>query len=333
MSELKHQIEAILFAAARTVSLEELCRLCKTRDPVAVQQAVDTLKQELKARDSPLLITSEADGWKMTVGEKHLATVREITPHTELSKALLETLAVIAWKQPILQAEVIKIRTSGAYEHVAELLKLGFINKTRQGRSYALKVTGKFFEYFDLPGHEALKAEFEKIQGMPEMQQIIGNQANLGELKVYHVPPEQQAQPTPTEPNQGLGKLEVVDVPEEPEWQRPAPAERADEPMEDDLKQVLTSAMEGIPEPEQSAPEPEEQEAKQSDEEPGEGEEAQEESESPEEQESSRKLPAALDAFANEGKAEWGKEKKKPADEDEDAEESEDEKSGLDEKL
>lgn len=328
MSELKQKIEAILFAAGRTVTLQELCKLCRVKDPAEIQQTVEVLKQELQQRNSPLFITAEVDGWKMTVGEKHLTVVREITPHTELSKAFLETLAVIAWKQPILQAEVIKIRTSGAYEHIAELLKLGFINKNRQGRSYALKVTGKFFEYFDLPGHEALKAEFEKIQQLPELQQLIGEQ-KLGELQVYPVPPEQAVSPR-EDAAETLGKLEVFDEPALPAAPQPEPTEPTIAP--DELRAALQAAASpaAVPESALAAPvssdEPVAEEPAQEPDAPEEPPQAEpaEETETP-----ARKLPAALDSFADEGKEEWGKDKEKAKDEDAD-EESE---SGLDKKL
>lgn len=331
--ELQANIEAILFAAGRAVTLPELCKLCQVRDPQLIQQAVEVLKHELKQRNSPLLITAEADGWKMTVGEKHLSTVREITPHTELSKALLETLAVIAWKQPILQSEVIKIRTSGAYEHIAELLKLGFINKNRQGRSYALKVTGKFFEYFDLPGHEALKAEFEKLQSTAEMQKIIGDQQQLGGLQVYPIPPDQQDHVTvKPEAEETLGNLEVFDEPPEP---TPAPQQKSES---QDTVEALRSALSAdvasahVPALEgdegESAEDAEEHPPSESESAPPSGEEDRKE-----DPDVPRKLPAALESFAEEGKAEWGKgEKKEEADEPEST--SDDgEKSGLDDKL
>ena len=309
LSELKQQIEAILFAAGRSVSLPEICKICSVRDPALVQEAVQLLKHELRSRNSPLLITDEADGWKMTVGEKHLSSVREITPHTELSKALLETLSVIAWKQPILQSEVIRIRPSGAYEHIAEFLKLGFINKTKQGRSYALKVTGKFFEYFDLPGHEALKAEFEKIQGTAEMQAVIGDQKQLGELPVYQVPLDQQVAPPPPSAEEALGKLEVYDEPIAPESKitepEPIAPEQIVEALQEETKEEVS---------EETADEMV----------PPEGEQSEAPEEIPE-SDTPRKLSAQLESFADEGKAEWGKKKEEESDQEKEP--------GLDDKL
>src|SRR3989344_1307625 len=108
--DLKKEIEAVLFAAGRKVSIDEIARLCKA-DKKEVEDTIKELKQEYNQKDSPMFLTEEADGYKLTIREKYLSIVKEITPHTELDRSTMETLAVIAWKQPVLQAEVIKTRT------------------------------------------------------------------------------------------------------------------------------------------------------------------------------------------------------------------------------
>lgn len=66
----------------------------------------------------------------------------------------LRTLSVIALKEPIRQTDLKELRGSTAYEHVQELVEKGLISKTRDknGRSFNLKTTPKFKEYFKLKG-------------------------------------------------------------------------------------------------------------------------------------------------------------------------------------
>ncbi|MFC1727861.1 SMC-Scp complex subunit ScpB [Nanoarchaeota archaeon] len=173
MTDIMKKVEAVVFAAGRKVSLEEISRLCKASEE-EVKQALVELKKDYEERKSPLLLIEEGDGWKLTVGEKHLPIVQEIVPHTEITKQVLETLAVVAWKQPILQAEVVNIRTNKAYEHISELEDLGFINKIKHGRSYLIKPTGKFFDYFDLP-KEQLQEIFKDVKDDEEAQQKLSN--------------------------------------------------------------------------------------------------------------------------------------------------------------
>ncbi len=171
MTDLIKKVEAVLFAAGRMVLLDDIARFCNaTKEDT--KKTLFELKQQYEQRESPLLLIEEGDGWKLTVGEKYLDVVKEIVPTTELTKQVLETLAVIAWKQPILQSEVVNIRTNKAYEHIAELEKLGFITKIKKGRSYLLKPTGRFFDYFDLP-EDKMKEVFKDIKDEEEAQQKL----------------------------------------------------------------------------------------------------------------------------------------------------------------
>ena len=71
-----------------------------------------------------------------------------------MKPGVLRTLSVIALKEPLRQTELIELRGSNAYEHVQELVEKGLISKTRDknGRSFNLKTTPKFAEYFKLKG-------------------------------------------------------------------------------------------------------------------------------------------------------------------------------------
>ncbi len=162
--ELKHNIEALLFACGRKISIPELAELLGMSRTELIKEALEELKQEYNTRTTPLMIIDEGEEWKLTVREKYIDLVRKINPNTELTKSLMETLAVIAWKQPIMQSEVIGIRTNKAYDHIEELEKIGFLNKHKHGRTYLLKLTQKFFDYFDLRDANAARALFKEIQ-------------------------------------------------------------------------------------------------------------------------------------------------------------------------
>ena len=146
---LKKDIEALLFSAGRKLSIEELCQLTKSKDE-DIKSSLAELKIEYDEKNSSLMLVNEGDSWKLTVREQFLPLVRKIVTETELSKTVLETLAVVAFKYPIKQSELIKIRTNKAYEHLNELEELGYITRQKHGRTNLIKLTQKFFEYFDL---------------------------------------------------------------------------------------------------------------------------------------------------------------------------------------
>ncbi len=163
--DLRKQLEAVLFAAGRKMTVDELARLCRTT-PAPVQQQLQELKAEYENKDSSLLLMDESDGWKLTVREQYAPVVQKIVAETELTRTMIETLAVIAWKAPVLQSSVIRIRTNKAYDHIAALEKSGFISREKRGRSQMIKLTDRFFKYFDVKTPEEVK---EKFKGLSEV--------------------------------------------------------------------------------------------------------------------------------------------------------------------
>ena len=120
-----------------------------------------------KDEESSLVVINEENLWKLTTKEEFGNIVRKIVSETELTKSQVETLAVIAFKYPIKQSDLIKIRTNKAYDHLMELEKSGFITRQRYGRSRLIKLTDKFFEYFDLP-REKLKERFKGFEQLAD---------------------------------------------------------------------------------------------------------------------------------------------------------------------
>lgn len=166
MNGLNKKIEAILFAVGKKIEIDEIAKLCKTEHIDDIKAALYSLKEDYEERDSPLKIIQDGEFWKLSVRDKHLPLVHSLVSETELSKSLMETLAVIAWKYPILQSDVIHIRTNKAYDHIKELEEMGFITRTSFGRTKKIKLTEKFFTYFDLPSKDEAQQVFRQI--LPE---------------------------------------------------------------------------------------------------------------------------------------------------------------------
>ena len=163
MEDLKNQLEAILFSVGKKISIEELSRLCKVTNQKIIESKLQELKQDYEQKESSLMLISEKDNWKLTVRERHLSLVKNLAIDTELNKSVTETLAMIAFKYPVMQSEIIKIRSNKAYDHIKELEGMQFLEKVRKGRTYQIKLTNKFFEYFDLP-EEKVKDQFKNFE-------------------------------------------------------------------------------------------------------------------------------------------------------------------------
>lgn len=163
-SSVKSKVEAVLFSVGHKISLDHIIKLCRSRKEEAIA-ALNELKKEYDDKQSSLMIVEEGDFWKFTVRDHYTPIVRKIVAETELTKSVLETLAVIAFKYPILQSDLIKLRTNKAYDHLTELESAGYISRQKHGRTNLIKLTEKFFKYFDLT-EEKLKEQFRDFDSI-----------------------------------------------------------------------------------------------------------------------------------------------------------------------
>lgn len=161
--KLIEKIEALLFASGKPLTADFLMNILEEKNKRNVNSSLKKLKESYDQRKSPLMLVEQDGAWKLTVREEFLPLVRKIVADTELSKTVLETLAVIAWKAPVLQANVIKVRTNKAYEHIDVLEKMGFITRKKEGRSFKLSLSEKFYEYFDVQ-HGDIKTMFKDVK-------------------------------------------------------------------------------------------------------------------------------------------------------------------------
>jgi len=145
--QLKTHIEALLFLTDKPLKAQAIARTLN-QDVQVVRQAMLELINDYESRNGALEIADE-DGYMMQVKDEFSSLVDEFSPF-EMPTALVRTLSAIALKQPVSQADVIKIRGAGAYDHIKELELRELIHKREDGRSPILTTTKKFQEYFRL---------------------------------------------------------------------------------------------------------------------------------------------------------------------------------------
>ncbi|MFC1801099.1 SMC-Scp complex subunit ScpB [Nanoarchaeota archaeon] len=200
----KNRVESILFATGKDIALEEIARLSSLGE-AKVLNILKDMKEEFDKSDNSLKLIEKGRFWKLTIKDKYLPLVSNLITETELDKSTMETLAVIAWKYPILQSDVIKIRHNKAYEHMKQLKEMGFIVKEKSGRTFKIKLTEKFFSYFDLPTQDA-KDAFRKVipediqkEIMEKEKEIKEKEKEIEEIKKTKGD-EEEPQPEPPVP-------------------------------------------------------------------------------------------------------------------------------------
>ena len=168
--DLKARIEAVLFVTGRAVDWKEIATILET-DEQEVEDAMLSLIVDYSSRDGALEIDDE-NGYIIQVKDEYMDIVEKLCP-IDISNAVLKTLLVIALKQPIRQSLLKDLRGSTAYDHVAELVEKGMITRKKDsnGRSYNLKTTPKFAEYFKIKGNFEMlsKLEMNKLSEILEL--------------------------------------------------------------------------------------------------------------------------------------------------------------------
>lgn len=150
MPRLATQIEAILYLKGQPLSIAEIAE-CAGCDRADAEDALLELMADYAHRDSALEVVETPAGYSLQLRSSFHDLMQNLVP-AELGTGALRTLAAIALKNPIAQTDLINLRGSGAYQHIQELIGLGFVQRRRQtdGRSYWLQVTDKFHQHFEL---------------------------------------------------------------------------------------------------------------------------------------------------------------------------------------
>ena len=150
VSEVKNikKIEAALFIAGRWLSLQDLIMLTDI-NPILIRELMNNLIEEYSNENSAIEILKKEDLWKMDVKEGYSNMVNKLaTGNSEFTRAEQETLAIIAYKQPVKQSVLIKIRGNKAYEHVKKFRELGLVQSKRLGHTLELNLSEDFYNYF-----------------------------------------------------------------------------------------------------------------------------------------------------------------------------------------
>jgi len=167
----KNLIEGALYASGSPLDIEELSTKLELPKKIT-EELVNELAFEYLERNSSLVIAQVGEKWQMQLKPEYTEAVSKFAKGGGIAERYLRTLTVIALKQPILKSLLIKLRGSGAYEHVKYLLDNDLISATKKGRSQELTTTDKYSEMFGLPKEMAeLKRVMIKQLGVePEIK-------------------------------------------------------------------------------------------------------------------------------------------------------------------
>lgn len=159
-------VEAALFSAGKPVTLEDICQATKLK-PEDVTPALKQLHKEYADRPGALEVVKSGPKWAMAVRTEFVEHTKMLAP-PEVPRRVLKTLALIAFHQPIKQADLKDMVGSVVYEHVHELYDRGLVSGRQEGVTKILTTTDRFLDYFGIDAEkpEEIKTALAKKVGL-----------------------------------------------------------------------------------------------------------------------------------------------------------------------
>ncbi|MFQ5531600.1 MAG: SMC-Scp complex subunit ScpB [Candidatus Nanoarchaeia archaeon] len=144
------KLEAVFFISGRYLSMQDLISLSDL-NPIIIRELIYRLQEKYEKAGSSIEIIEKNSMWKMDVKQEYSDIINKLaTGKSEFSKAEQETLAIIAYKQPIKQSVIVKIRGNKAYDHVRKFNDLNLIRKKKMGHTHELSLSDDFYDYFGI---------------------------------------------------------------------------------------------------------------------------------------------------------------------------------------
>jgi segregation and condensation protein B len=169
-------IESLLFISGEPLGLERICSVLEGVEKKAVREALDGMLEDMMKQGRGIRVAEVAGGYQLETAKDNAEFVARLikTKPIKLTKPALETMAIIAYRQPITKVEVDQIRGVDSGGVVKTLLEYNFLQimgrKDVPGRPLIYGTSKKFLEFFrlkslaDLPSLEEFFSQAEQME-------------------------------------------------------------------------------------------------------------------------------------------------------------------------
>ncbi len=175
--KIKLIIEALLFVSHEPLTEKRLAEVLEGIDKESIREALGELRKEYREKEN-LEIREVAGGYQIFTRPDYAPWIEKLhrTRPTRLSQAALETLAIIAYNQPIIRAEIESIRgvdTSGVLYTLLEKNLIKILGRKKViGRPLLYGITDDFLKYFGLKDISELPSIKEVKEMIPEKEGV-----------------------------------------------------------------------------------------------------------------------------------------------------------------
>ena len=180
-TRIRSIIESLLFVSGEPMSLERISQILEGVEKKELRQIISELAQEYLEQGRGIRIVEVAGGYQFETARENAEYLLKLikTRPARLTRPALETLAIIAYRQPITRLEIDEIRGVDSSGVIRTLLEYGLIQvmgrKDVPGRPLVYGTTQKFLEFFrlkslaDLPSPEEFAEEMEEKAEQSEL--------------------------------------------------------------------------------------------------------------------------------------------------------------------
>jgi len=180
---LKGVLEGILFVVGDDgATIKELTEILEVSDDT-LKELILELKSDLEKNDRGIRLSILGDALKLTTKKEHKEYYQKLLSNetsNTLSNSAIETLAIIAYNEPITRVEVDEIRGVQTAPLIRKLVAKGLIKEAGRseiiGRPILYKTTSEFLDYFGLA----------TIEDLPKMQEFIEDNTEESDTDLYH---------------------------------------------------------------------------------------------------------------------------------------------------
>jgi segregation and condensation protein B len=182
--QLKSAIEALLFIGGGPLSVERLKGIFEDASKEQIEVQLQALKAEYHARGAGVMLAEVANGYQLATCAEQAPWVRKfktVKVATRLSRPALETLAIIAYKQPVTRPEIEAIRGVNIGGLVRNLMERRLVKivgkKDVAGRPLLYGTSVEFLQYFGLKDLSSLPTlkEFQELEAAEDALQEHGS--------------------------------------------------------------------------------------------------------------------------------------------------------------
>lgn len=162
--EAEPLVEAALFISSNPLDVNSLKDISEIEKD-DIKEALEDIREKFEDESHGIELFKSPRGYQFRVKPDYLEEVSHLTPYSDLTRGQLKVLALVAFKGPIKQSNIVKIIGNRAYSYIKDLEQQKLVRSEKHKRTKKLEITQEFKNYFGIEEKEELENKLEMTLG------------------------------------------------------------------------------------------------------------------------------------------------------------------------